>query len=656
MMTNTFKILCLRHLVSAAVIIAASTIVQGAAKAQSPTPPPPPLSQDIPLQFVTVGKGYKLGIYVGLGTSASTMPSSGTLYEFDTGSSPFAAANEEQWPSDSDRKTIATIPTTGSGYVYGSRDTFYGNVVNVQSIGFYASSTATTPLYTLPTLACGGYQVLKVTSGSGRGNDGKKIEIHDSMKANSPIADGAFPGVFGASNFVGTGYTTQSSSQSQNSQCSSQTKPPQVVLSSVLGQSFDPTTTKDGHAGYIVAANGQPYPPPTVNGQPKPKQLPTAYGPQGSQEVTKCSPCLILGLTDALLAQFTRPVPNGKKNLGTFPNSGAPSSMELNNYFTFKLEDAAAGVSSSWTAPALLDTGTQYMNLNDSSRPVPSSLTTTDKNKKGKIIIYAKDSRLSIVGDVLGAAKSSQPVDNYSPSGDITFQVKLNHANKKGNPANVVGLPFFLHNSVLFNLSGQEVGYTADFVTDVNLETPLTIGYPSPPLGLAGVIWGSGGLSIDEGGSATLSGTNTYTGATTIKGGGTLRLVGTGSIEHSSEVINSGAFDIDFSASATINGNLTLQRGGIYRVHVDPSGASSATINGTASLAGNVQVIFASGSYPSQETSTTILHASGGRTGELELITINLPPDFKASLSYTPTDVTLSVVKASDNALPPAKP
>ena len=80
-----------------------------------------------------------------------------------------------------------------------------------------------------------------------------------------------------------------------------------------------------------------------------------------------------------------------------------------------------------------------------------------------------------------------------------------------------------MQNSVLYNLAGQQVGYSPNFVTDANITTtttsPLVIGASSVPLGLAGVISGPGGVSITNGGSASLSGTNTYTGPTSVSGG-----------------------------------------------------------------------------------------------------------------------------------------
>jgi uncharacterized protein with beta-barrel porin domain len=115
-----------------------------------------------------------------------------------------------------------------------------------------------------------------------------------------------------------------------------------------------------------------------------------------------------------------------------------------------------------------------------------------------------------------------------------------------------------VQNSVLYDLAGQQVGYSPNFVTDANISTtqPLVIDSSSVPLGLAGVISGPGGISVRASGSATLSGSNTYTGPTSISGAGAyLALVGPGTISASSEVTVSsgGGFDISNAGStATI--------------------------------------------------------------------------------------------------------
>ena len=116
-----------------------------------------------------------------------------------------------------------------------------------------------------------------------------------------------------------------------------------------------------------------------------------------------------------------------------------------------------------------------------------------------------------------------------------------------GTDSGFLGIGFFVQNSVLYNLAGQQVGYSPNFVTDANIVTtatsPLVIGANSVPLGLAGVISGPGGVSITIGGSATLSGTNTSSGPTTVSAGGQLFVVGPGSIANSAVTAN-GTFDI----------------------------------------------------------------------------------------------------------------
>ena len=70
-----------------------------------------------------------------------------------------------------------------------------------------------------------------------------------------------------------------------------------------------------------------------------------------------CSPCVILGLTPSLLAQFTTRVPWLRTRPETFPNSGALSSFEYSAPFSFSLS-AAGKTTVSWSGATLLDTGT----------------------------------------------------------------------------------------------------------------------------------------------------------------------------------------------------------------------------------------------------------------------------------------------------------
>jgi autotransporter-associated beta strand protein len=145
--------------------------------------------------------------------------------------------------------------------------------------------------------------------------------------------------------------------------------------------------------------------------------------------------------------------------------------------------------------------------------------------------------------------------ENATPPSTVPSPYTLVNTNTTASETSFLGIGFFVQNSVLYNLAGQQVGYSPNFVTDANITTtttsPLVIGASSVPLGLAGVISGPGGVSITNGGSASLSGTNTYTGPTSVSGG-YLALLGPGSIATSSGVNVSagGMFDI----SGTNNG------------------------------------------------------------------------------------------------------
>ena len=81
--------------------------------------------------------------------------------------------------------------------------------------------------------------------------------------------------------------------------------------------------------------------------------------------------------------------------------------------------------------------------------------------------------------------------------------------------ANILGISFYLQNSVMYDLSDNVIGYTPFFVTDANLATtaggPLIVSSASMPLGLAGVVSGPGrGSRSCSGGAVQLSATNTY--------------------------------------------------------------------------------------------------------------------------------------------------
>lgn len=132
--------------------------------------------------------------------------------------------------------------------------------------------------------------------------------------------------------------------------------------------------------------------------------------------------------------------------------------------------------------------------------------------------------------------------------------------------------------------------------------------------------------------------------AVTISGG---VLTGTGTITapvtmNSGGVLEPGAAGTP--GTLTITGSLMHNAGSTLRVNVTPSQASRVVVNGTANLAGTVQVVPGAGTSPS--TPYTILTATGGVTGTFSGVTTDsafLTP----SLGYQPNSVSLTFAQTA---------
>jgi autotransporter-associated beta strand protein len=229
-----------------------------------------------------------------------------------------------------------------------------------------------------------------------------------------------------------------------------------------------------------------------------------------------------------------------------FPNSNAPAGLQFGVNLNYTITTPNLGTKQYNNQATLLDTGTPTYQF--ASNLLPFSFT-------------PQSGTVTMSGTAAGAATITNQI---VPKGSFPYLVPYQAGFTSWTPPSppnppttqdTIGIGFFLQNSVLYNLAGEAIGYTSNFVTDANIATtgaaPLTIGANSVPLGLAGIISGPGGVLITSGGSATLSGTNTYTGPTSIAGG-YFALVGPGSIATSSGVNVSagGIFDI----SGTDNG------------------------------------------------------------------------------------------------------
>ena len=503
-------------------------LTAGAARAQS---------MDIPLNLTLLGTndpGTYLTINIGINGQAPRP------YIFDTGSELFVA----QYTASS----FGSVPESQSGLPQNQMICYGNNVcANGQGYGYYYNIVGTPSLTFYPSYtSTNGGVTLNAVAPSGAASQFLMGTITSEYRF--PIPDGPLPGgytggygIFGAGNFLSKG------------------------PGGVLGQAVIPGTT----AGYVVAANGQPL--SAVYGPGYPISSPN--GPQVGQSVTSCSPCVMLGLTPAVIAQFM-PVntfhTNDEPKDGTFANSNVPATIESPLFWNISVGGTSV------SSRSLLDSGTSYYQL---SNTISTSA-------------YANGGVLTISGPNSGATASTVTLINNNVP--LPYENPY-YAQQSNSIESIIGLGFFLQNSVLYNLAGEAIGYTSNFVTDVNIATtsasPLIIDSNSVPLGLAGVISGSGPVELVNGGSATLSGTNTYTGATTVNNG-FLALVGPGSISMSSgvNVSNGGIFDISGVGSGSSTGAFITSLSSTDSLGVVQLGSNQLVLtNANGTFAGSIQ-------------------------------------------------------------------
>jgi uncharacterized protein with beta-barrel porin domain len=561
-------------------------------------------SLDIPLQLAQSSDGVRLIVNIGID---GQLPRS---YMFDTGSSIFNAAYSASAfgsiPSNMSAPS-ALYPTglpTGVSYSYTSGNTFTGNLVSTPSLTFYATTSAASGVTlnaTAPGGAASGFTINAVYD-----RNGSPISTQTPLQSIPGVFGGIY-GIFGAGDFAT--YRTGTNPGQPGVTPNTTT----AVVGGVLGQAVVAGTT----AGYVVAANGQPLSGLATGPGVGPNPGSTVNGPQVGQNVTSCSPCVMLGLTPALIAQFSAVntlnwIPTPGKDPQTFPNSGAPASTEYGVRMNFSA--SAPGHSASWTGLTLLDTGTPSQQLASTTANLSGLGTVTPTSTLNPGVT------LTMSGTAAGASATTQTV---TPSGAFPYTSPYGATVGDGSNDNIVGVSFFLANSVLYNLSGQAIGYTPNFVTNTDITTtsasPLTVGSSSVPLGLAGNISGPGGVFVTAGGSATLSGTNTYTGPTSITGANAyLALVGPGSIAASSGVTVSagGLFDISGTNSGATIATLAGDAAGYVELGAQMLTLSNASTSfagvidgagGGLHVAGGVQTLTGTSSY----TGPTIVDGSG---------------------------------------------
>jgi len=190
-----------------------------------------------------------------------------------------------------------------------------------------------------------------------------------------------------------------------------------------------------------------------------------------------------------------------------------------------------------------------------------------------------------------------------------------------------------------------------------------------------GAIQGSGVLVKAGVGTVILNGVNTYSGGTTVKAG-TLE-VGDGahanaSIQGDVTVNNSGTLRGHGSVGGnvtndgvvwpggsvgvlTINGNYTQSANAALQIDVTPTQASQLQVNGNASLAGTLSLIYAPGTYTS--TNYTLVQAKA-LSGTFATVnnTGSLSTSLSPQVTYTGTQANLALTAPAPTPAPTPTP
>ncbi|SKA42208.1 autotransporter-associated beta strand repeat-containing protein, partial [Enhydrobacter aerosaccus] len=573
----------------------------------------PTQSTNIPLSYVPVGSDYRLAINVGI--NGGPLQS----YLFDTGSPGFNAAwNPATWNGfggGTQAVPTSTIPNGNNvQFCYGtgpgnSCRGYLGNIVQVPSLSFQNPAGGLT---TLTTPASGGFQMTAVAADNSVNQNppwvfpGYFCNSPYSCPSNpNPVApDGPqFYGIFGAGDFTSPQFGC-SVAISLPSRCPSGSETPPVSVGSVLGQ-ISVAGSNIAAQGFIVAANGQPNPGNTGGVSNPPFGTASVMIGGSVTPVTNCNPCVTVGLTPQLIGQFApvglpsqNPalpglVPWARTSSHNFVNPygatpGNNASLEYGANFGVSLTTPSGTTST--TSITLLDTGTTNLTLSQSLSSVGLAATSIS-------MVGATPAGATIPGLPTTSASLTQGASPYSYA-YAPFD------------ANILGLPFFMQNSVMFDLSDRVIGYTPFFVTDAPLATtaggPLIVSGSNVPLGLAGVISGPGGVVVGNGGAIQTSATNTYTGETSIIAGGMFLVAGPGSIASSSGVVNNGIFDIS-RAWAPISINTLTGSGTTYL------GANTLVLTNASGIFSGV--IADSGAYPVGGGNLTIAGGTQGLSG-----------------------------------------
>ena len=313
------------------------------------------------------------------------------------------------------------------------------------------------------------------------------------------------------------------------------------------------------NTGYVVEANG------------------TATTPGGCGVA-----CLIIGLTPALRAQFFSIVPWSSTAPDAFPISGAPASTQYGVMFNYVL-GSGTNTSSSKLA-TLLDTGYPGNEMNSAAvfnAQNGFGNLTSIKGTGGTYVVAGLS--FNLTGDSAGAQTVAATTSAANTNDDLnTVQVRQSAAGAAGTA--IAGLSFYTSNAVMYDLQNQAIGYTPFYVTVTPFSNGLTVSRDMGPLGVAGVISGRNGVTVNSNGIAYLTAANTYPGATTVAQSAWLGVGGPGSIAASSNLAVDGTLDVFHSSNAqsirSLSGSGTVILGPTTLVLTAAAPAASGTFSG----------------------------------------------------------------------------
>ncbi|GGA40603.1 autotransporter-associated beta strand repeat-containing protein [Dyella nitratireducens] len=220
-------------------------------------------------------------------------------------------------------------------------------------------------------------------------------------------------------------------------------------------------------------------------------------------------------------------------------------------------------------------------------------------------------------------------------------------------------------------------GDTSGAITGNVLDNGALVFDRSDNLSFAGSISGSGSLTKLGAGTLILDSANTYSGMTTVAAGtlevgdsahATATLAGDVTVDQAATLRGHGTIDGDVVNSGvvwpggsvgvlTIQGNYTQQANGSLQIDVTPTKASELLVNGNASLAGTLNLIYAPGTYtPSTFTLVQAKAVSGSFTTVNASGSIPTALNPKVQDTATQVDLVLSTATTSPSPTPTPTP